>query len=105
MQPTDVIDRIDDVQVVDVREPDEWQAGHIDQADHIPMGEVERRLDEIDDDRAVVTVCRSGARSGEVAQDLRRRGYDAQNLEGGMEAWREQGLPMQSEDAGPARVA
>lgn len=105
MEPTDVIERLDDLQIVDVRDPDEWDAGHIDDADHIPMDQVEQRLDEIDEDTPVVAVCRSGARSGEVAEDLQARGYDAENLEGGMEAWRDEGLPMTSEDSGPARVA
>lgn len=105
MEPTDVMDRIDDLQVVDVREPDEWEAGHIDDADHISMDQVEQRLDEIDEGQTVVTVCRSGARSGEVAEDLQARGYDAQNMEGGMEAWHDEDLPMVSESAGPARVA
>ncbi len=104
MEPTDVMDRIDDVQVVDVREPDEWQAGHIDDAAHIPMDEVDRRLDELDEDTQVVTVCRSGARSGEVADQLRDRGYDAENMEGGMQAWQDAGLPFTSEDDREPRV-
>lgn len=105
MEPTAVHERIDDVQVIDVREPDEWEAGHIAQADHVPMDEVPQRLDEIDDDQLVVTVCRSGARSGEVAERLQERGYDAENLDGGMQAWREEDLPMTAEDDRAPRVA
>ena len=105
MAPTDVIEQIDDVQVLDVREPDEWRAGHIDDATHIPMGEVRERLDEIDEDATVVTVCRSGARSGEVAEDLRARGYDAENMEGGMHAWDRHDLPMTAPGDGDPHVA
>ena len=70
MDPRTVHGRLDQVQVVDVREDDEWAAGHIDGARHIPLGRLTARAGEIDRDRPVVTVCRSGSRSGKAAQYL-----------------------------------
>lgn len=105
MNPKDAYERHDDVQIVDVREPDEWEAGHIEGAVHIPMGQVEQRRDELADDREIVTVCRSGSRSGAVADALHRAGYRAENLEGGMQAWARDGLPFVAEDGRDPRVA
>ena len=79
----------EEIVVVDVREPHEWNAGHIPQAKHVPMAQVPHRLEEIPRDRDVVMVCRSGARSGRI-QDylLRQGGYTrVMNLTGGMVRW------------------
>lgn len=84
--------------VLDVREQEEWDAGHIPHATFIPMDEVDRRLAELPSDGHVITVCRSGSRSGQVAQDLQANGYRADNIEGGMQAWQEAGLPMEPPD-------
>lgn len=104
MQPTQVHDRTGELQIIDVREPDEWQAGHIQTARHIPMDELPDRLDEIDRDQPLVTVCRSGSRSGKMADLLREHGYDAQNMEGGMEAWDDADLPYQDTDGTQGQV-
>ena len=77
----------DDAFVLDVREPDEWSAGHVEGALHIPMGQVQTRLEEIPQDRRVVVVCRSGGRSARVTGYLRQQGYDVVNLDGGLSAW------------------
>lgn len=91
--------------VLDVREPHEWDAGHIDGAVHIPMGQVTDRIDEIPDGQPLAVVCRSGNRSAHVAAWLRRQGRDAVNLTGGMEAWAGAGYAFRSRDGGPGRVA
>lgn len=83
-----------DLVVLDVREPYEWEAGRIRQARHIPMGELGERLHELPRDREIVAVCRSGNRSGQVADALTRAGYRIANLEGGMKAWHKAGLPI-----------
>jgi rhodanese-related sulfurtransferase len=93
------------LQVVDVRYPNEWEAGHIDGAVHIPGDYISDRAAEIDPSRPVVTVCRSGSRSAEAAKDLAGQGFDVQNLDGGMDAWVAAGLPIRTDDGRPARVA
>jgi rhodanese-related sulfurtransferase len=79
--------------LVDVRQPEEWNAGHIAGATLIPLGELAGRAGEIPSDGPVVVVCRSGNRSGMATEALRAAGYDAYNLEGGMIAWTATGLP------------
>jgi rhodanese-related sulfurtransferase len=91
--------------LLDVREPDEWAAGHAADAVHLPMMEIPARLDEIPRDGDVVVVCRSGGRSGQVVAYLMHQGYDnVVNLDGGMLDWAAAGRPMVSEDGQPARV-
>lgn len=106
MDPKDVAARLDQVQLVDVREPDEWHAGRIPGARWIRMDELGDRLDELDADRPVVTMCRAGGRGGKMAEFLTDRGYQAANLEGGIQAWADAGLPVRTpEDEQPGRVA
>jgi rhodanese-related sulfurtransferase len=87
--------------LLDVREPDEWAAGHAPESTWIPMRELAGRQAELPEDRPIVVVCRSGDRSGRVAVALRRAGYDAANLSGGLLAWADAGLPVVT-DAGDA---
>ena len=98
-------DQLDDVFLLDVREDVEWDAGHVEQAVHIPMGQLNARIDEIPEDRTIVCVCRSGQRSRAVTDALNRAGYTAHNLEGGMHAWDQAGLPYVASDGAPGRVA
>jgi rhodanese-related sulfurtransferase len=100
-------DRRDDYQVVDVREHYEWEAGRIEGAVHIPLAELMAggEAGKLDPSRTVVVVCRSGNRSELGATMLRARGYDAHNMEGGMEEWAREGLPFSAPDGGPGRVA
>ena len=79
---------------VDVREPEEWQAGHVDGSLWIPLGELQARAGELPRDRPLVIVCRSGARSGYAADALVAAGYDASNLAGGLHAWAAAALPI-----------
>ena len=90
--------------LLDVREPDEWAAGHIDGAAHIPMGEVTGRLDEIPRSARVIAVCRSGRRSAMVTAYLVDGGWNAHNLEGGMVAWAGLGRAMTAETSAPPVV-
>lgn len=92
--------------LLDVRESDEWAAGHAPGAHHMPMMEIPARLDEIPVDRDVVVVCRVGARSAQVVSYLQSLGRsNARNLDGGMMAWARAGRPMISEDGGAPQVA
>ncbi len=79
--------------LLDVREPEEWAAGHAPGAVLMPMGEVRSRRTELPFDRRIVVVCRSGGRSAAITDALRSAGYDAVNLTGGMCAWTAGGLP------------
>lgn len=81
--------------ILDVRESEEWRAGHTPGAIHIPLGELEQRLSELPRDRPLVAACRSGSRSAGATRILRERGYDAANLAGGIKAWRRAGLPIE----------
>jgi rhodanese-related sulfurtransferase len=90
--------------LLDVREDDEWEAGHAPHAVHLAMGLVADRIDEIPQDRTVVCVCRVGGRSGAVAGALAGAGYDVRNLAGGMLAWEQAALPVVTDDGGVGRV-
>ena len=95
----------DDAYLLDVREPDEWEAGHATGAHHLPMMEVPAKLAEIPTDREVVVVCRSGGRSGQVVSYLMGNGWDnVRNLDGGMQVWAATGRDVVSENGQPARV-
>jgi rhodanese-related sulfurtransferase len=83
-----------DFHLLDVREDDEWTAGHIDGAQHIPLGELAARLAELPKERTIVAVCRSGGRSEAAVRGLRKLGYTAENLEGGVNAWDRAKLPL-----------
>lgn len=86
-----------DVQVLDVREADEFNGpvGHIENAIHIPLGSLAERSTELQSDKPVVTVCRSGARSAQAIVLLKRAGFtEAANLAGGMLRWRDRGYPV-----------
>ena len=86
-----------DAQVLDVREDDEWEAGHIAGALHIPLAQVPQRLAELPQGQLHV-VCRGGGRSQRAGEWLQGNGYDAVNVEGGMGAWAAAGRPMVSEN-------
>lgn len=90
-----VTDLADDALVVDVREPDEWAAGHAPGAVHIPLGDIPARLDELPHtDESLPVVCRSGGRSSRAVQWLVQQGFDVANVEGGMRAWHAAGKPL-----------
>jgi rhodanese-related sulfurtransferase len=80
--------------MVDVREEDEWNLGHIEGIKWIPLGELPRRWSELDPDKKLVCVCRSGNRSNYAAAMLRQAGIDASNMSGGMLQWKQEKLPV-----------
>lgn len=80
-------------QILDVREDFEVAEGMIPGALHIPMGQLGSRLGDLDKDRPIIVVCRSGNRSAAVADALNQAGYTADTMAGGMTAWQRAGLP------------
>jgi rhodanese-related sulfurtransferase len=91
-------------EVIDVRELDEWTAGHAPQAQLIPMSKVESQIDSLRDLNSAVVVCRSGGRSKAVTQMLNSHGINAVNLAGGMQAWASAGLPVVTSAGDPGQI-
>jgi rhodanese-related sulfurtransferase len=92
-----------DAVILDVREDDEWSAGHVEGATHVPLGEVPQRLDELPDADPLYVICRSGNRSSRAVAWLGQQGIETVNVAGGMRAWASAGRPMVS-DAGQPTV-
>ncbi|OFV79063.1 rhodanese-like domain-containing protein [Rhodococcus erythropolis] len=88
--------------LIDVREDDEWAAGHAPAAVHVPLGSLDPS--DYTPDRTLVVVCRSGARSSKAAMALAAAGRTAHNLIGGMKAWHEDGRPVVRDDGTPGAV-
>ena len=86
--------------VIDVREDDEWASGHVAGAEHVPMRTVPSRLDDLRVEGTLYVVCEVGARSAVVAEFLEGQGVNAVNVDGGMNAWRRSGLPVETGIAG-----
>ena len=87
-----------DIQLIDVREPYEWEAGRIAGARHIELERLASKADTIDRDRPVYFYCRLGARSGMAAQAFRGAGFEAHSMDGGLTAWDEKGFPLEPAD-------
>lgn len=91
--------------LLDVREDDEWAAGHAPDAVHVRLGELGARARELPRDREVYIICRTGARSAYAAQILAVGGLTAINVADGMAGWAVLGRPMISEDGAEPYVA
>jgi rhodanese-related sulfurtransferase len=102
--PDEVPETLDPTAVLDVREPMEWVAGHVEGSRHIPMSQLLSRAREIPTDRQLLVVCRSGHRSAQVAMWLNSQGVDAVNLDGGLDAWAASGRPLVDDAGRPGTV-
>lgn len=101
-----VSDRLDEIQLVDCREGYEWEAGRVEGAIHIPLNDVMAGGGtDLDRGKPITVICRSGNRSELAAMMFQARGFEAYNVEGGMEAWAAEGLPFTTPDGLPGRVA
>lgn len=88
--------------LIDVREPDEWAAGHAPGAHHVPLGTLAgAELPEADE---YLMICRSGGRSAEATAALESAGLTATNVAGGMNAWADAGLPVVTDAGTPGIV-
>ena len=83
------LDAGEDIQLIDVRQPEEWAFAKIEGAKLIPLGEIMNRRDEIDESRETVIHCKAGMRSARAVQALQQAGYkgNIKNLKGGITAW------------------
>lgn len=81
-------------EAIDIRRPDEWSAGRIKGARQIEINELQGAAESIARDRPLVFYCRSGSRSALAAAAFREAGWDAYNLDGGLEAWAADGLAL-----------
>ncbi|TWE10452.1 rhodanese-like domain-containing protein [Rudaeicoccus suwonensis] len=100
-------DLTDDAVILDVREQNEWDAGHAANAIHIPLGELPARfgeLPEVDEADPLPVICRAGGRSARAVAWLTQQGYDAVNVDGGMQGWQAAGKAMTTDDGSDATV-
>lgn len=88
--------------LLDVRDPDEWAAGHSPTAQHLPLADLS--VDALPTGHIIVAVCRSGARSARAAAALSQAGVEVRNLAGGMQAWAAAGLPVVGADGRPGAI-
>ncbi|MGH2808594.1 MAG: rhodanese-like domain-containing protein [Actinomycetota bacterium] len=88
-----------DIQLLDVREQMEWDAGRPSGAVHVPMQTIPARIDELDRTKPVACICLMGARSAMVAEYLRAQGFEAYNVSGGFREWFQERLPTEPDDA------
>src|SRR2546428_12339407 len=101
-----VFDHLGEIQLVDCREQYEWDAGRVDGAIHIPLNDIMAGAGtDLDKEKPIAVICRSGNRSELASMMFQARGFEASNVEGGMEAWAGQGLPFSAPDGSPGRVA
>lgn len=97
-------EELTDALLLDVREADEWAAGHAPTATWIPMGELEARIAELPRDRKILAICRSGGRSAAVVEALHGAGFDAVNVAGGMQSWARSGLDVVADDGAAGTI-
>jgi rhodanese-related sulfurtransferase len=91
-------------QLLDVRETGEWNAGRAPQALHFPPAQMQARMSRVKTGKEVVVVCRTGNRSRSVTSALRKQGYEAFNLSGGMRAWQAAGGQVLDRRGQPGRI-
>ena len=94
----------DGATILDVREDDEWAAGHVAGSVHVPLSELPARAADIPDSDPLVVVCRVGGRSAQVTAWLAGQGRHAVNLAGGLESWAAIGRPLVTDDGTPGTV-
>lgn len=106
MQPLADVDpaQVGDGPLLDVREDDEWQAGHAPHAVHVPLHQLPARLAELPSGGPLAVVCRMGGRSSQAVEYLAAQGVPAHNVRGGMLAWAAAGLPLVA-GTGTPRIA
>lgn len=102
--PVDALPDVDAITLLDVREHDEWELGHVPGAIHIPLGELPIRFGELDLDSDVYVICRGGGRSEKAARYLETVGIESVVVDGGMIAWSSAARPVVRPDGSPGAV-
>ena len=87
-----------EIELIDVREPYEYEAGRIAGARHVELGRLAQQATDLPGNRPIVFYCRIGVRSAMAAEAFRRAGYDAWSMAGGLDAWAHEDLPLEPED-------
>ena len=104
--PRGTFEHLEQIQLIDCREQYEWDAGRVNGAVHLPLNAIMAGAGtDLDPEKPVVVICRSGNRSELATMMLQARGFEAYNVEGGMEEWAREGLPFTAPDGSPGRVA
>jgi rhodanese-related sulfurtransferase len=88
----------DEVDLIDVREPEEYEAGRIAGARHIPLAQLPAQAGDLGRERPIVFYCRTGSRSAMATEAFRGAGFDAHNMAGGLLDWEAAGLPLDPAD-------
>jgi rhodanese-related sulfurtransferase len=104
MDPREAYSHRERYQFIDVRKAYEFEAGHVEGAVHMSLQEVPARCEELDRDQPVVVICQVGQRSALAAEFLTDRGFTAHNLEGGLESWVQEGLPLVASGGAPGNL-
>ncbi len=104
LEAPELAQRLDDqpeaIRVIDVREMNEFTAGSMPGAEAMPMASIPVRMDELQQDKDLIIICRSGARSAQVCMFLQQQGFDKVfNLRGGLMSWARLGLPIEQPQA------
>ena len=90
--------------MLDVREPREWEAGHVAGSMWVPMGQLESARFQLPMNRRIAVICRSGQRSARAVVQLKEWGFEAVNVAGGIKAWVAEGKPIVRDDGSPGEV-
>lgn len=96
--------RQEGARVIDVRSLEEWNAGHLEMAEHVPLEHMAEAADRLEPDRLTVFVCRSGHRSAAASQAFEAAGFRVANLSGGLLACGRSGMPVVRNDGSPGRI-
>ena len=91
-----------EIELVDIREPHERDAGHVAGSRHIALAQISQEAESLDRDKPLVLYCRMGSRSSMALQAFKASGFDAHHMDGGLLAWAEKGLPLEPDDGSVA---
>ena len=104
MDARSAYDARDDFHLLDVRELEEWELGHVEGSIHVPLQELETSIEKFPRDKPLLCVCMVGVRSQYAANALASAGFETENLDGGLASWQALGLPLVGPDGSDAKV-